>query len=572
MTTTIKVNTIRRDQSDEPPGYVRSLPLQKEADLRGKATQSPVGIGRVVGSGRHGKESAVNVGDLPGKDTTRCPAEVRAAIVAQASRRKTNAGKTGTAERSWVTTGGAKGGRKVNPEEARPSEEQPPIVPCTSGDKQGGEDRWQRHRAERGVWSYRMLEALERGVKGNKWFSLIDKVYAEQTLEISWAKVKSNAGACGMDGITVERFDKQAKRRLLAVKEQLERGDYQPQMIKRVWIEKPGSREKRPLGIPTVRDRVVQNALRMVIEPIFERMFAPQSYGFRPRRSCKDALRRVEELLRSGNWWVVDIDIKGYFDSIPHDRLLELVGKSMADGRVLGLIEAFLKAGVMEGMESWEPEEGTPQGGVISPLLANIYLNPLDWLMAQNGLEMVRYADDMVVICREGEQARRALESVREWMEKARLNLHPEKTRVVELRQPGSHFDFLGYRFWRNQKGGISRLVRPKSERKLKETVKTQTRRNNGRSMEAIVAKLNPVLRGWYGYFKHACRAVMKELDGWVRGRLRAILRKRRKRKGRARGRDHQRWKNRYFDTIGLFSLEVARTMERSSLRNGAKY
>jgi RNA-directed DNA polymerase len=415
-----------------------------------------------------------------------------------------------------------------------------------------------------------MLEALERGVKGGKWFSLIDKLYADGTLAAGWEKVKSNAGACGVDGITVERFDKQAESRLLAVKEHLKRGDYRPQMIKRVWIDKPGSKEKRPLGIPTVRDRVVQSALRMVIEPIFEAVFAPQSYGFRPELGCKDALRRVEELLESGLLCVVDIDIKGYFDSIPHDRLLELVGKHIADGRVLGLIEAFLKAGVMEGMEGWEPEEGTPQGGVISPLLANIYLDPLDWLMARAGLEMVRYADDMVVLCRDRETARKALETVRVWMEEAGLSLHPEKTRVVELIEEGRHFDFLGYRFWRSRKGGVKRLVRPKSKRKLRESLKPQTRRNNGTSMEAIVAKINPVLRGWYGYFKHACPDLLEEMDGWVRGRLRGILRKRQKRKGRARGKDHHRWPNRYFDTLGLFCLKAAQAMEISSLRYGA--
>lgn len=525
----------------------------------------------MVGGSRCSKERVVNSGDLSGKGAVRHSAGVTAAVVAQASRRKTEAGKSGTAERSRVTTGGAKGGRKANPKEAGTGEEPPSIVSRASGDKQDGEDLWQRYGAQRGVWSQGMLEALERGVKGGKWFSLIDKVYADQTLALSWEKVKSNAGACGVDGITVERFDKQAESRLLAVKEQLKRGVYQPQPTKRVWIEKPGSPEKRPLGIPTVRDRVVQNAVRMVIEPIFERVFAQQSYGFRSRRSCKDALRRVAELLKEGLAWVVDIDIKGYFDSIPHDRLMELVAEYVADGRVLGLIESFLKAGVMEGMESWEPEEGTPQGGVISPLLANIYLNPLDWLMERMGMQMVRYADDMVVLCREEETARKALEAVRSWMEEAGLSLHPEKTRVVKFSEPGSHFDFLGYRFWRSSKGGgIKKLVRPKSKKKLKEKLKRLTRRNSGKCMHAIAKQLNPILKGWYGYFKHACQDLMREIDGWIRGRLRAILRKRRGRKGRARGRDHQRWSNRYFAQLGFFSLEMAQRLEASSLRNGA--
>ena len=511
----------------------------------------------------------MNAGDLSGQEAERLPAEVRDAIVAQASRGKHKPEEPGTTERSRVMIGGAKGVRKANPGSGRPSEEEPPGVPAT--DKQGGKDLWQRHKAERGVWSQGMLEALERGVKGGKWFSLIDKVYSEKTLAAGWEKVRSNAGACGVDGITIERFEKQAEERLLAVKEQIERGDYHPQLIKRVWIDKPGSTEKRPLGIPTVRDRVVQTALRAAVEPIYEREFAPQSYGFRPGRGCKDALRRVEELLESGHIHVVDIDIKGYFDSIPHDRLMELVGKRIADGRVLGMVEGFLKAGVMEEMKSWEPEEGTPQGGVISPLLANIYLDPLDWLMVQNGLEMVRYADDMIVMCRDAEKARGALEAVREWMGQAGLTLHPEKTRVVEMIEPGSHFDFLGYRFWRSHGGGIKRLVRPKSKKKLREKIKPQTRRTNGESMEAIVAKLNPVLRGWYGYFKQAHADLLREMDGWVRGRLRGILRKRRGGKGRGRGRDHHRWRNRYFDTLGLFCLEAAQAMEQTSLQQGAK-
>ena len=569
----MRMNTIRPRSDDEPARERRSFETDEGVDLWGRATEAATGSCGVVGGSRSGKGCEVNAGDLPGKDAreTGRPAGVRAAKVAQASRGQSEAGTPGSADRSRITTGGAKGGRKANPEGDRPGEEeQPSPVSRKSGDKQDGEALWQRHKAERGVWSRGMLEALERGVKGGKWFSLIDKIYAESTLAIGWGKVKSNAGACGADGITIDRFEKQAQSRLLAVKEHLERGDYHPQMIKRVWIDKPGSAEKRPLGIPTVRDRVVQSAMRMVIEPIFEREFAPQSYGFRPGRSCKEALQRVDELLKSGHTCVVDIDIKGYFDSIPHGRLMELVKERIADRRVLGLIEAFLKAGVIGGMESWEPEEGTPQGGVISPLLANIYLDSLDWLMERSGLEMVRYADDMVVLCRDGKTARHALEKVQQWMSEAGLSLHPEKTRVVELIEPGSHFDFLGYRFWRSRKGGIKRLVRPKSERKLREKIKPQTRRANGASMAAIVTKLNPILRGWYGYFKHAHAAKLREMDGWVRGRLRAILRKRRGGRGRGRGRDHQRWPNRYFDTLGLFCLEVAQAGELSSLRNGA--
>jgi RNA-directed DNA polymerase len=271
-------------------------------------------------------------------------------------------------------------------------EERPARVPAM--DKPDGEDLWQRHKAQPGIWSERMLLALETGNKGNKWHSLIDKIYAERTLGMAWEKVQSNAGACGVDGITVERFAQDSQQGLLALREQLQAGAYQPKPVKRVWIPKPGSTEKRPLGIPAVKDRVVQAATRLVIEPIYERQFAPQSYGFRPGRSCQDALRRVDELLKKGYNQIVDIDIKGYFDAIPHDLLMEKVKESIADGPVIRLIEGFLKAGVMEEGEIDQAEDGTPQGGVISPLLANIYLNSLDWLMKNHGIEMIRYADD----------------------------------------------------------------------------------------------------------------------------------------------------------------------------------
>lgn len=447
-----------------------------------------------------------------------------------------------------------------------------PSARVPAGDKQAEEDLWQRHKAERGVWTEPMLAALERGMKGNKWFSLIDKVWSERTLELAWGKVKSNAGGCGVDGITMARFDKDSQNRLLAVREQLREGVYQPQPVKREWIPKPGSAEKRPLGIPTVRDRVVQTALRMVIEPVFESRFHRHSYGFRPGRGCKDALRRVDELLRNGCTHVVDVDIKGYFDSIPHERLLALVRERIADGRVLGLIEGFLKQGVMENTGWTTADEGTPQGGVISPLLANIYLDPLDWLMAGCGLEMTRYADDMVVMCRSHEEAVAALDKLREWMAGAGLTLHPDKTRVVDMNQAGESFDFLGFRFLRTKRGRVMKLVRPKSLRKLRSAIKPRTKRTSGRSMEAMAAELSRRLKGWYGYFKYAHISEMSSVDGWIRMRLRSILRKRRGRKGRGHGRDHQRWPNSYFTGLGLFCLTDAKLLELASLRNGANH
>jgi RNA-directed DNA polymerase len=443
-------------------------------------------------------------------------------------------------------------------------------APVSARDKQAEEDLWQRHGAERGVWTEPMLAALERGLERNKWFSLIDKVWSERTLGLAWEKVKSNAGACGVDGITIERFGKDSQSRLLAVKEQIKQGRYQPKPVKRVWIPKPGSAEKRPLGIPTVEDRVVQAALRMVIEPIFESSFAEQSYGFRPGRGCKDALRRVEALLKGGYTHVVDVDIKGYFDTINHEGLMRRVRERIADGRVLAMLEGFLKQGVMEG-ENWqEAKEGTPQGGVISPLLANIYLDPLDKQMSESGIEMVRYADDMVILCRNREEADAALAKVKDWMEENELTLHPEKTRTVDMNQAESHIDFLGYRFQRSRKGKLLRLVRPKSRDKLRDAIRAKTRRANGKSMAGVIAEVNRTLKGWYAYFKQVHPNVMKETDSWIRMRLRSILRRRAGRRGRSRKRENIQWGNHYFQEHGLFSLLAARELEMANLRQGA--
>jgi RNA-directed DNA polymerase len=435
-------------------------------------------------------------------------------------------------------------------------------------DRPAEEDLWQRYKAERGVWTEPMLAALEGGMKESKWFSLIDKVCRERTLELAWQKVRSNAGACGVDGITVKRFEKDSMTRLLAVKERLSKGSYQPKPVKRVWIPKPGSAEKRPLGIPTVTDRIVQAATRMIIEPIFESRFHPQSYGFRPGRGCKDGLREVWRLLRSGYTHVVEIDIRKFFDNISHDKLMELVQERIADQRILRLIEDFLKQGVLDGSSLKEAKDGTPQGGVISPLLANIYLNPLDWLMGEAGFKMVRYADDMVVMCQSPEEAQRALERIGQWMEQMGLELNHEKSRVVDMNQPDNYFDFLGYRFKLSKTGRMMKLI--KNKQKLREALKPLTRRNNGKSMEAICHSINPKLRGWYGYFKQARADELLSIDQWVRMRLRSILRKRSGLRGRGRGADHQRWTNRYFTEIGLFSLEAALKTELASLRNGA--
>jgi len=417
--------------------------------------------------------------------------------------------------------------------------------------QEDGEIRSRWEWVEPAVWTERMLAALETGLEGGKWFRLIDKVWGEKNLSRAYEKVIANGGSAGVDRQSVQGFARHKEKEIEGLQRELREQSYQTQAVKRVWIEKLGSKEKRPLGIPAVRDRIVQGALRHVIEPIFERDFAAQSYGFRPGRGCKDALRRVDELLKSGHGWVVDADLKSYFDTIPWGRLMERIGQKVADGRVLSLIETMLKAGVMESTKGWKPTvSGTPQGAVISPLLSNIYLDPLDWLMAQSGYEMVRYADDFILLCESESQAQAALEKVREWVTKEGLTLHPEKTRIVEASRPGG-FDFLGYHFERGMK-----WPRKKSMDRLKDTIRAKTRRSQGRSMTTICQDLNRTLRGWFEYYKHSKAYTFGTVDGYIRGRLRSILRRRTGRRGKGQGHDHQKWPNAHFTAMGLISLK----------------
>lgn len=445
-----------------------------------------------------------------------------------------------------------------------PQEPTPSSVPAKATPSKAQQDGTIRDRwswVEPAAWTDRMLTALEEGVQGNVWFRLIDKVWSERNLRASLHRVAANGGAPGVDHVTVEEFERHMDANVAKLTTALREGSYEPQAIRRTYIPKPGSSEQRPLGIPTVRDRVVQGAVRHVVEPIFEKEFAEHSYGFRPGRGCKDALRRVDELLKQGFVYVADADLKSYFDTIPHDRLMARLRERIADGRVLGLIESFLKAGIMDGMKEWEPDAGAPQGAVLSPLLSNIYLNPLDHLMAGQGWEMVRYADDFVILCRSQAEAEAALTQVRQWCEAAGLLLHPTKTKIVDVRKEG--FDFLGYRFQTTSQGRLTRWPRKKSMDKLKDSLRAKTKRNDGRSLRCIVEDVHRTLRGWFGYFKHSCRATFEPLDKWIRGRLRSILRRRAGRRGRGRGSDHQRWPNAYFAERGYCSLVMAHAAER---------
>jgi len=408
-----------------------------------------------------------------------------------------------------------------------------------------------------------MLTRLTTGEPADRvWFRLWDKTYAPANLTSAFHKVWKNGGSAGADEQTVAHFARRAEEELQRLHEQLRGGAYRPQPVRRAWIDKPGSNEKRPLGIPAVRDRIVQGALRHVLEPIFETDFAEHSYGFRPGKGAKDALRRVDTLLKAGHVWVVDADLKSYFDTIPHDRLLALVKERVADGRVLALVESFLRAGVLEESKGWQPtERGTPQGGVISPLLANLYLNPLDHQMAAAGWAMVRYADDFVILCRSEAEAHAALAAVRAWVNEAGLTLHPEKTRVVDASAPGG-FDFLGYHFERGMK-----WPRQKSLMKLKERVRAKTSRLDGRSLSEIVTDVNRTLRGWYGYFQHSKANVFASVDGYVRRRLRSLLQWRLDGVGKGIGATHQRWPNKWFAHCGLLSLAAEHEWTRTIVR-----
>jgi RNA-directed DNA polymerase len=428
------------------------------------------------------------------------------------------------------------------------------IVPETAKQADDTRDPRQWGWVEPTVWSERMLAALVNGVTGGKWYSLWDKVSDRRTLEASWRAVARNQGAAGVDGQSVQRFAAQAERYLDELAADLQAGRYQPNDVRRTYIPKAGGGQ-RPLGIPTVKDRIVQGAVKRVLEPIFEWEFLDVSYGFRPGRGAKDALRAVDQLIKAGYTWVVDADLKSYFDTIPHATLLEEVAAHLSDGRVLALIQAYLEQGILEGLQRWTPTQGTPQGAVLSPLLANRYLHGLDARMSAQGYAIVRYADDFVILCATEDEAHAALVQVQDWTAHRGLTLHPDKTHLGDCRQAGQGFDFLGYRF----EGG-RRLVRRKSFKAIRAKIRAKTGRSRGSSLERIVAELNPMLKGWFNYFKHAQGAVFIILDGFVRRRLRAILRRQHHLKGRLGHslEDHRRWPNAFFAERGLCAREGA--------------
>ena len=433
-----------------------------------------------------------------------------------------------------------------------------PAVPARA--TQGAEARdWSW--VEASVWTDRMVSALVNGVKGGRWYSLMDKVYAPDTLEAAWEKVQANEGAAGVDGQSIERFEAQAQLYLTELSTALREGSYQAQPIRRVEIPK-GDGKTRPLGIPTVKDRIVQTAVKFVLEPIFEATFRPTSYGFRPGRGCLDALREVAQLIEGGYTFVVDADFESYFDTIPHDQLMQRVEERVSDGRILGLLRGWLKQDILRDLQRWTPTTGTSQGAVISPLLANIYLHPLDELLAARGYRMVRYADDFVVLCESRETADAALVEIRAWVTANGLRLHPSKTHVGDCRQHGEGFEFLGYRFEAGR-----RFVRKKSLNRLKDSIRAKTPRTRGQSLARIIGDLNPLLTGWFAYFKHAHPATFVMLDKFIRRRLRSVLLKQtKKRSGFGLSlATHQLWPNAFFAEAGLLALHTTWLTARHS-------
>lgn len=384
----------------------------------------------------------------------------------------------------------------------------------------------------------------EAGQK-RKWYSLIDKVYAIPNLVSAWEKVQANRGAAGMDGMTIQKFADGAQGRLEQLCEDLRRKTYRPQPVRRVYIPKSGG-GKRGLGIPTVRDRVVQQALQQILQPIFESHFSKYSHGFRPTRGCATALDVVDRAVKHGYGWVVDADIQAFFDTVDQDKLLTAVNEEISDGSVIRLLRQILQAGVIEPESAEvEPTElGTPQGGPISPLLANIYLHRLDQRMEQEGYGLVRYADDFVIFTRSESEANKALEIAREILEgELGLRLHPEKTRVVSV---DAGFEFLGFHYYHDPKiGRMVKDVRQKSVQRFRDTVRKHTpnlrnqtkskarhmtpkRLANNQRLGKIIRDLNRFLEGWHWYFKVVWSRYeatpFRNFDGFVRARIRHSL------------------------------------------------
>lgn len=408
-----------------------------------------------------------------------------------------------------------------------------------------------------------------------KYYSLIDKVYRIENLKQAYGAVKANNGAPGVDGQTVRAFGENLEAEITRLQLELKTGTYRPSPVRRVEIPKPDG-SKRPLGVPTVRDRVVQQALLNVLQPIFDLDFHPSSYGYRPGRSCQQAAAKAERFMnRYGLKYVVDMDLSKCFDRLDHDLILQGVNRKVSDGTVLCLIRQFLEAGVMKDGAFEETEIGSPQGGVISPLLTNIYLDYFDQAMKERGIRIVRYADDILIFARTPRQAERYKKVAYDILEgELKLVVNKEKTHVTSVFKGVAYLGFVIY--------SKNVCIHPKKIKAFKDVIHQLTPRNHGMNVEEMVRRLNPILRGWISYFRIAnCKGVIRELMGWTRRRLRmkqmrewkswkALHKALRRRgyKGEFEKISMRRWRNSasplismalpntWFDEIGLINLE----------------
>lgn len=394
--------------------------------------------------------------------------------------------------------------------------------------------------------------------------SLVDKVYKMKNLELAWEKVKRNQGAGGIDGQSLVEFEGNLEGNLERLHEELRTQTYQPQPVKRQLIPKSGQPGKfRPLGIPTIYDRVCQQALKNRLEAIFEPVFDEASFGYRQGRSTKDAMRKIWRELEQGNEWVVDADLKDFFGSADHDKLMEMLNQRVADGRVLRLLESMMKVGYADGKQIHPSERGVPQGGVISPLMSNILLTPFDREMRRKGYRLTRFADDWLVTCRARQEAQSVLNFAKRVLEKLGVVLNEEKTRIVHI----SHgFEFLGYKIKRGQRplklaahkirsntrqGALYVYPRQKSTDHFKEQIRKRTRRKAPLSTKELIDQINPVIRGWGNYYRKShVRRLFNQLDRWIVRRLWSHR--------------HKRWRNcgwkslphsRLYGELGLVSL-----------------